>query len=179
MSNAETIDRPMTEVATPASFRDAMRALAGSVCVIALGEPGARAGFTATAVCSLTAEPPRLLVCVSKTVSSYERFLGTTRLSVNILSRAQEGLAKRFAGMLSDVKGENRFTDGQWVQVCGAPVMDAACASFVCQVAERVPQSTHTIFICDVIQVARHATPELGPSQALLYADGRFTGLAT
>jgi len=162
---------------TPAQFRDGMRALAAGVCVIATGRQGRRAGFTATAVCSVTADPPRLLVCINKSVSSYESLVTAGRLSINVLGQHQESTAKLFAGMVPEVKGEDRFQPGEWTEGLAVPVLTEACASFVCSIAELIPQSTHTIFLCDVLDARRGTTPASQPDQALVYANGQFTGL--
>ena len=49
-----------------AAFRDGMALLAGAVNVITTDGPHGRAGFTATAVCSVTDQPPTLLVCMNR-----------------------------------------------------------------------------------------------------------------
>jgi flavin reductase (DIM6/NTAB) family NADH-FMN oxidoreductase RutF len=58
--------RPRVTEATDKTFRDAMRQLARSVCLITLGSGDERTGLTATSVSSLSAEPPTLLVCVDR-----------------------------------------------------------------------------------------------------------------
>jgi flavin reductase (DIM6/NTAB) family NADH-FMN oxidoreductase RutF len=164
------------QTVAPAVFRDSMRALPGGVCVIATGSEGQRAGFTATAVCSVTAEPPRLLVCVNRSVSAYGQLNATGRLSVNVLARGQQDIANLFSG---PVKGEERFRCDAWQQIHGVPVLEEACASFVCKVAELVEQSTHTIFICDVLDARRVGEDEGDSVDALVYSNGRFAGLQT
>lgn len=57
------------------AFRDAMSSLAAAVNVITTDGPGGRAGFTATAVCSVTDQPPTLLVCINRSASVYETFI--------------------------------------------------------------------------------------------------------
>ena len=163
--------------ASPASFRDSMRALPNGVCVIATGPKGHRAGFTATSVCSVTADPPRLLVCVNRTVSAYGQLVASGRLSVNVLAQGQEDIAAGFAGQQPAVKGEDRFQQGTWSQSEGVPVLEEACASFVCRVAQRIEQSTHTVFICDVLDARRGDETGPAPEEALVYANGRFTRL--
>ena len=48
-----------------ASFRDAMRRLAATVTIISARGEGRRHGITATAVTSVSRDPPSLLVCVT------------------------------------------------------------------------------------------------------------------
>lgn len=159
----------------PGAFRDGMRRLAGAVCVIATGEPGARAGLTATAVCSVTAEPPRILVCINAKTGAHAPIAANGLLSVNVLRSNQAGLAKRFAGMVPGVSGEARFAEGNWSALQGVPVLDDACAVFACRVVEVLPASTHSIFMCEVVAV-RTPTPaqETLGREGLLYLDGHF-----
>lgn len=158
-------------------FRDSMRALPGGVCVIATGALGHRAGFTATAVCSVTADPPRLLVCVNRSVTAYGQLIASASLSVNVLGRGQQDIAGLFSGQSPSIKGEGRFQKNVWTQTAGVPVLQDACASFVCRVSELMEQSTHTILICDVIDAWRVGEDGGDDVDALVYANGRFVGL--
>jgi flavin reductase (NADH)/flavin reductase len=158
-SNATTQDRACTAdgIASvpPADFLGAMRYFAAGCTIIASSDGTERAGLTATAVCSVTGEPPRLLVCINRNVRAHAVIVDSGTLSVNVLSEAQEELAKRFAGMVKGVSGEERFLEGDWVEgLLGAPVLSGALASFDCRVVEAIPASTHTIFICEVVDVA-------------------------
>jgi flavin reductase (DIM6/NTAB) family NADH-FMN oxidoreductase RutF len=66
---------PMAQIeneVTIDAFRSATRELAGGVAVVTVGREADRTGFTATSVSSLSAEPPRLLVCVNQESCSWE-----------------------------------------------------------------------------------------------------------
>jgi len=177
-SNVLTEDRACSadQVANvePADFLGAMRYFAAGCTIIAASDGMERAGLTATAVCSVTAEPPRLLVCINREVRAHAVIVDSGTLSVNVLSDAQEGLAKRFAGMFKYVRGEERFLEGDWVEGrLGAPVLSGALASFDCRVVEAIPASTHTIFICEVVDVASD-----GDAAPLLFFNRAFASLA-
>ena len=177
-SNVLTEDRACSadQVANvePADFLGAMRYFAAGCSIIAASDGMERAGLTATAVCSVTAEPPRLLVCINREVRAHAVIVDSGTLSVNVLSEAQEGLAKCFAGMVKDVSGEERFLEGDWVEGrLGAPVLAGALASFDCRVVEAIPASTHTIFICEVVDVASD-----GDATPLLFFNRAFANLA-
>lgn len=160
--------------AAPASFLGAMRYLAAGCSIVATSDGTERSGLTATAICSVTAEPPRLLVCINRDVGAHAVIVDSGTLSVNVLSEAQEGLAKRFAGMVKDVRGEDRFLEGNWITGrLGAPILEGSLASFDCRVVEAVPASTHTIFICEVLDVATD-----GDSAPLLFFNRAFATLA-
>ena len=132
------------------TYRGMMRHQAGAVTLIATGKPGARTGLAATAVCSLTDQPPTLLVCVNKSASAHDVIAETGSYSVNILAADQQGMVAAFSGQ-TGLKGEERFDDELWqVMETGAPVLKDALASFDCEVTEQRQVSTHTIYIAEV-----------------------------
>jgi flavin reductase (DIM6/NTAB) family NADH-FMN oxidoreductase RutF len=158
-----------------ADFCKAMRNLAGHCAVIASGDAEQRAGLTVTAVCSLTAQPPRLLVCINRNVYAHGVISACGHLSVNVLGSQQEPIARRFAGMVEGVAGEQRFDEGAWVPgISQVPVLSDALVSFECRLVEAIPASTHDMFICEVIQVAGQMAEE----DPLIYFNGQFAALA-
>ena len=52
-------------------FKAGMRQLAASVTVITAAHDGSKDGLTATATCSVSADPPQLLICVNQLASAY------------------------------------------------------------------------------------------------------------
>jgi len=58
------------------AFRDAMRRFATTVSIISCASDGCRDGMSATAITSLSVEPPSLLVCVNKSAATH-RVLST------------------------------------------------------------------------------------------------------
>jgi flavin reductase (DIM6/NTAB) family NADH-FMN oxidoreductase RutF len=163
------------DAVAPAAFRAGMRALAGAVTVLTTALDGRRAGLTATAVCSLSAEPPRLIACVNRRGASYAAFAGSGVVCVNVLASGQADVAQRFAGAGPD--GADRFAAGGWRagEATGAPVLAGAVGAFECRIAEIVEAATHGILVGDVVRVHAPADPHAHP---LLYADGRFATLA-
>jgi flavin reductase (DIM6/NTAB) family NADH-FMN oxidoreductase RutF len=156
-----------------ADFKAGMRRLGAGVTIVTTFDGQTRAGLTATAVCSLSAEPPQLLVCVNRAAYPNKVIARAKRFCVNVLASGQAALALRFAGATGH-KGEDRFGKGRWnVLATGAPVLDGALTSFDCELARAVRSGTHTIFIGRVVAVA---TRQGG--KALLYADGAFAGVA-
>ena len=157
-------------------FRTAMSALAATVCVVAASSPsGMRTGTTATAVCSLSTEPPQIVACLNRE-SSIARMLGVTGwFSVNILAGHQEDVGSVFAGR-GGLKGEARFAgqDGQaWTRhVTGVPLLTGATASVVCHVAGSLHQASHLVLIGRVLDVVM---PEATPPAPLMYHMRRFT----
>ena len=150
--------------------RYGMRHFAVGVSIITARDGDQQAGLTATAVCSVTADPPRLVVFVNKNVVASEIIRNSGALCVNVLAGEQEEVAKAFAGMVKEVYGDARFQYGQWRELAsGAPTLDDALANFDCRVIKVFDESTHHAFLCEVL-----ATRERNDGEALIYLNGAF-----
>ncbi len=86
------------ELTDKASFRDAMAHVGAAVNIITTDGPAGRAGFTASAVCSVTDTPPTLLVCLNRSASVWPVFSEHHTLCVNTLAAGQEALSTLFGG---------------------------------------------------------------------------------
>ncbi|BCM81669.1 flavin reductase [Methylobacterium indicum] len=157
---------------SPTEFRSGMRQLAAAVNVITTRHDGARAGMTATAVMSLTAEPPQIAVAVNRSNASYAAITGSGVFAVNVLANDHAAIASRFAGA-DGVKGEARFSAGQWdVLETGAPILRDCAASFDCTLVQEVAFTSHVVLVGLVraVRVAPGTTP-------LLFMDGAWASL--
>jgi len=151
------------------AFKQAMRRLAAGVTIVTTKHGEVRGGLTATAVCSLSVDPPQLLVCVNRSAAAHELIHEGENLCVNLLAHKHQALAARFAGQ-AGVAGADRFQAGRWITLkTGAPVLEDALASFDCIVTEKVVSSTHTIFIGRVVEVRSRTN-----GKPLLYAQGAY-----
>ncbi|MBZ0325720.1 MAG: flavin reductase family protein [Alphaproteobacteria bacterium] len=162
-------------MAVPAKqFLAAMRQLAGAVNIVTTRHGARRAGLTATAVCSLNIEPPRLLACVNKGAGAHDDIGASGRFCVNVLGVQHVDLAQRFSGVLG-IEGEERFAGGaEWGELAtGAPVLAGALAAFDCRVHKAIEAASHTIFIGDV---ERAAGSDGAP---LIYLDGTYRTAGT
>src|SRR5260221_12983341 len=81
-------------------FKTAMRRVASTVCVLTTEYEGRRWGLTATAICSLSAEPPSLIACVNREAEAHTAITLSRRICINVLSEEQIEVAQRFSGML-------------------------------------------------------------------------------
>jgi flavin reductase (DIM6/NTAB) family NADH-FMN oxidoreductase RutF len=150
-------------------FKQAMRRLAAGVTIITTRHKGERGGLTATAMCSLSVDPPQLLVCVNRSAAAHMLIHEGENMCVNLLAHKHQPLAARFAGQ-TGIVGDDRFLAGRWTTLkTGAPVLEDAIASFDCVVSEKMNASTHTIFIGRVVDVRLRAK-----GQPLLYAGGAY-----
>jgi flavin reductase (DIM6/NTAB) family NADH-FMN oxidoreductase RutF len=149
-------------------FKSAMRRFASGVTIVAASDGRERLGLTATAVCSLTSEPPQILVCVNRDAEAHDLIVRTRALGVSLLGAAHSALSSRFAGQ-TGVFGPARFDEGRWVTLkTGAPLLEDAVAALDCALVEEVKSSTHTIFIGRVVAV------RAGDGAVLTYADGVY-----
>ncbi len=83
---------------SPLEQRNGMRHLAAGVSIITAADSGRRAGLTATAVCSVTTDPPRLVVFVNKNVLASELIQNSAALAVNVLAGGEMGEAAATPG---------------------------------------------------------------------------------
>jgi flavin reductase len=152
------------------SFKLAMRRVASTVNVISICVDGEPLGITATAVSSLSLDPPSLLVCINRTASVHSRMEGATHFGVNVLHRDQEEMAQMFADRSRQAL---RFSAG-WVNDCVQPprLIDAQ-AAIRCRRIDSHAFGTHSIFIGLVEAV--HVREDIHP---LLYLNGRFVSVS-
>jgi flavin reductase len=131
-------------------FRDAMARLGAAVNIITTGGPAGRGGFTASAVCSVTDEPPTLLVCMNRNATAAPALKANGNVCVNVVAAGQQDAAMVFAGV-TKCSMEERFDSGTWVTLAtGAPVLQGAVVSFDCQVTEIVEKGTHLVVFAAV-----------------------------
>jgi flavin reductase (DIM6/NTAB) family NADH-FMN oxidoreductase RutF len=157
-----------TPAADAAAFRHAMREFANGVALITTAKGSVRAGCTATSFCSLSLEPPTLIVCMARNSST----LATLRTSLSIVAGDREALADRFAGRNGE-KGPARFAGAEWITLAtGAPLLGDALAAMDCRVEEILDRHTHAIVIGRVEAVHRGAG-----AAALVHWRGRYQSL--
>lgn len=143
-------------------FRQGMANLAAAVNVITTDGIAGQAGFTASAVCSVTDTPPTLLVCLNRSASVYDTFKANAVLCVNTLQASQQQLSNVFGGKTPMAE---RFAQGQWsTLVTQAPVLDDALVSFDCEVVQSVAMGSHDVLFCQVKAIRQN-----DQQNALLY----------
>ena len=139
-------------------FRDAMACLGAAVNIITTDGPAGQAGFTASAVCSVTDSPPTLLVCLNRSASVWPVFNDNRTLCVNTLSAGQESLSNLFGGKTPMA---DRFAAAGWqTGATGCPRLDEALASFDCRISQVVSVGTHDILFCEIVAITRHPVPQ-------------------
>jgi flavin reductase (DIM6/NTAB) family NADH-FMN oxidoreductase RutF len=148
----------------PEEFRDIIGHFASGVTVVTALHDGEPFGTTASAVSSLSLEPPMLLVCMNKQSTTGQAIAAARRFAVNILAEDQPDAAMRFAR-----RGAEKFKDvaivpGEW----GEPLLADALATLECRVVEEVTGGTHSVFLAEVDRASARA------GAPLAYFRGQF-----
>jgi flavin reductase (DIM6/NTAB) family NADH-FMN oxidoreductase RutF/DNA-binding GntR family transcriptional regulator len=129
-----------------ALFRDVIGRFASGVTVVTTRTSDRDFGTTASAVSSLSMEPPMLLICLNRTSETREAIIASGWFAVNILSEHQADLAYAFAK-----KSPDKFRDTQVDRgPSGMPLLAGALAQLECSVSETATGGTHTVFMGEV-----------------------------
>jgi flavin reductase len=154
---------PVVSVEAPI-FREAMSLYGSAVHIVTTDGPGGKTGFTATAICSVSDNPPTLLVCLNRKSQGSPLLAANRVFCVNTLGAAQEALSNVFAGRTGATLAD-RFQVGEWTTLAtGAPVLSSAIVACDCRVVEIKAVASHNV-IFGVVEAVHLGTA--GP--ALVY----------
>ncbi|MEU9475151.1 flavin reductase family protein [Streptomyces sp. NPDC048191] len=165
MTDAQDV---MAAEVTPEEFRDAMaRFPSGVVVVTARCEDGTPRGFTASSFCSVSLEPPLVLVCLADAADSAAVFASCDHFVVSVLAPEHQPLALLFA-----TKGADKFSDALLrPSPAGLPAVHQAPVQLDCAAYARYPAGDHTILVGRVTGV------RLGEGTPMVYCDRKFRTL--
>lgn len=136
---------------SPEAFRQGMAGLPGAVNIVTTETASGKAGFTATAVCSVSDNPGTLLVCLNRSASVHAAFENTTSLVINTLDAGQDQLSNLFGGK---APMDERFASAEWqTLVTGSPVLADAAVAFDCVITDRQSVATHDVIFCRVVDI--------------------------
>ena len=100
-------------------------------------------GFTANSFTSVSLDPPLLLVCPGRHLSSFEVFQTASCFGISILAEGQEEVSNLFAGRAGD-----RFALCDWDEgALGVPLISGRAAGFSCATHDRIEAGDHVILI--------------------------------
>ncbi|MFC0244349.1 flavin reductase [Falsochrobactrum ovis] len=151
------------------AYRDAMSHYAGAVQVVTTDGTAGRRGVTLTASCSVSDNPPTVLICLQKIHEENRLFLENGVFAINTLSGSQEQLAEAFSGRIGLTQDE-RFELAEWdILSTGAPALVGALAVFDCRVTSVQDHSTHYVLFGEVAAL-RASTDD----EALIYLNRRY-----
>ena len=150
------------------AFVNVMKRAVTSVNIVTTDGIAGRFGLTVSAFCSVSANPPLVLVCINRRSPACRAIVENRRFCVNVLAAEQQPLAEKFAGMPGHGK-PYEFDNDTWTAGCtGSPVLERAVASFDCNLTTAVDAGTHTIFT-GLVQGASACDDE-----PLLYSNRNF-----
>lgn len=150
-------------------FRNALSRFASGVSVVTTKDAdGNFHGITVSAFCSVSLDPPLVLICIEKTTASHDSFPDSNVFVVNILDAAQANLSERFAAPAEDKFGDLDFRPG----IEGVPVLNNALASLECSLIQKYDGGDHSIFVGKVENTATR------DGQPLLYFRGTYGALS-
>jgi flavin reductase len=153
-------------------YRDAMRRVPAAVTIVTTQYDQQANGLTATAVCSVTADPPQILVCVNRAATANSLIAKSRRFVVNFLSEEHEDRARRFSQ--AKLAAEERFSGIPWVDmVTGSPAMADAVVALDCSVNTDMICGSHTVYLARVVDI------RVGDTLPLLYRAGEFCRLVS
>lgn len=152
----------------PDSFRAVLGRFASGVTIVTVHDAAGRDhGMTVSAFCSVSLEPPLVLVCIERVASMHDVAIAASHFAVNVLAAEQETLARRFADTGSDRFAGVGYTRGE----SGAPLLDDALAIAECRRVTAHPAGDHTILVGET----EHAT--VRDARPLLYYRGGYASL--
>lgn len=127
-------------------------------------------GMTVSAFCSVSLDPPLVLVCADKASNTRAVIEKGRCFAANVLARSQEALSNRFASK----KDEWRRFEGLEFDsgTTGAPLLRGTVASLDCRLVAAHDAGDHVIFVGEVEEIRS------GPGEPLLYFGGRYRSLA-
>jgi flavin reductase (DIM6/NTAB) family NADH-FMN oxidoreductase RutF len=154
------------------AFKRALAQLAGGIVVVTSADAKGRpAGVTATAVCSVSLDPPLVLVCLGAGSRTREVIVSSGRYAINVLGSGHRSHSERFAGT-----GDGKFEGVNWEPGrFGSPVFPGSIAVCECEIEQSIEAGDHTILVGRVVE----ATAANGPHDLpLLWYRGSYGRLS-
>ena len=139
----------------PDLFRRVMSHFATGVTIVTTRAGEEIHGLTVNSFCSVSLEPPLVLVCVDQKAHSHDLILQDHIFAVNILHASQEALARRFA--INNLPAGERFAGIKFhPEITGAPVLQESLGWLDCRLVAAHAGGDHTIFVGEVLALGRH-----------------------
>ncbi|MFE6848420.1 flavin reductase family protein [Streptomyces sp. NPDC057686] len=135
-----------------ATFKEAMSLLAAPLTVVTTRDENGRPwGFTASAVTSVSLEPPLVLVGIARTSSCHEALTQVPEFVINVLGDEHRDLAGRFAA-----RGVDRFAGtplAEWPDSPGLLPHVPDALALRCALADRITLGDHDLLVGRVLEV--------------------------
>ena len=132
-----------------ARFLDTMASACSSVSVVTTEDTGAPHGTTVSAFCSLSVNPPMILVSLDNSSRLLRRIRTSRRFGLNLLASDQSDLARRFAA-----KAEDKFEGVDHELAEGVPRLSGTAGWVSCELHAELPGGDHAILLGAVTDAA-------------------------
>ena len=152
-------------------FRDALRRWASGVSIVTTRRPGGLHGITVSSFCSLSLDPPLVLICIDRDARSHDLIREQGTFAVNVLRDDQRRHSDLAAGRGGE-EGCQLEGVAHAPAVTGAPVLRDCLAWLDCRVVGEHAGGDHTIF------VGRVEAAGQGDGRPLLWFGSDYVGLA-
>jgi len=169
-----------------ARFKKALGQFASGVTVLTVHSDSTDHGMTASAFCSLSLDPPLILVCIKTGNRCYELIERAQTFAVNLLAADQKSLSNRFAGGFVTAEGawcawpegQSHFEDVQHDRgaYTKAPLLRGALAHLECRLETIHAGGDHGIFIGRIENITLDEDTSAEP---LIYFSGQYGTLAS
>ena len=156
---------------TPSVFRTTMARFATGVTVVTTTLDHTYFGLTVNAFCSISLNPPLVLVSLDLGSQTYASIRQSGVFAVNVLTQEQEPLALRFArkDLSSKTFEDIAIQEGETTR---APLFTDALARIECRVAHEYPGGDHVLILGEVVSL--EASPDHLANEPLLYYRSTF-----
>lgn len=169
-SDARAGHEPSQPDASRDAFIRGMRHVAASVTVVTTDGLAGRHGATVSAFCSVSADPPTVLVCLRNGSRISESVRRNGAFTVSVLSDDDQKTARTFCGEFDAVR-PNRFEGVAIDEYPGLAPGIAGATTFVCKLVSAQEQCSHVICVGEVVHIG---TAGRSP---LTYLDGAYHSL--
>jgi 3-hydroxy-9,10-secoandrosta-1,3,5(10)-triene-9,17-dione monooxygenase reductase component len=139
-------------------FRRALAQFATGVTVVTTRDAVGRAlGLTVNAFCSVSLDPPMVLVCIDRRAEAHSGMRETGLFNVSVLGEDQREISQRFAARGTDKFEGLTLPDG----TNGLPVIPAAVAVLECRLHASHEAGDHVIYVGEVLYLSCDPRPPL------------------
>jgi flavin reductase (DIM6/NTAB) family NADH-FMN oxidoreductase RutF len=125
-------------------YAEALSALADSVALVSCEVDGRPWGMTVTAFCSISTDPPTVLVSLGTSTAAAVAIAESGRFGVSVLAEGQAAIARH--GSRPGVEKYLEPFVGRHAPG-GTPFIPGAVAQLDCEVVERIPVADHVLFL--------------------------------
>jgi flavin reductase (DIM6/NTAB) family NADH-FMN oxidoreductase RutF len=147
-------DRAHGVPGSPEALRHVMGHFVSGVTIATALHHGIKHAMTATAVCSVSLEPPLVLVCVGKSSRFHRAITNADDWCLSLLTVNQEPLARHFSNSGRDLLNQFEQIPHIPSPLSGTPLIDGALAWLECTTYGMHDGGDHTIVVGQIIRAS-------------------------